>query len=231
MIESTVITMMRESHGDIALRQNHHMTQTRSIADEKLLAMLLHYVFPTSDTESLAKELLSRFGSLPEIFAASPQEVRQINKDEGTLSLFIHLIHDLFTRFHIPIAGDFFVLNNWDAVLNYCKMCTSYKRHEVFRVMYLNSQSALIIDEELQRGTLDEVTVYPRQITKSCLDYGAASVIIVHNHPGGNCRPSPTDIEMTIKIKQALSTMEIRMHDHIIIAGNDFFSFKSHGLL
>jgi DNA repair protein RadC len=226
-----VNNMMRESRDEMALRPNHHLIQARSMADEHLLAMLLHYVFPTGDTGTLARDLLNRFGSLPELFTATPQELQGLNGDGGALSLFIQLIYDLFTRFHIPIEGDFFVLNNWDSVLNYCKMRMSCKKHEIFRVIYLNSQSALITDEELQRGTLDEVAVYPRQIMKSCLDCGAASIIIVHNHPGGNCRPSPADIEMTIKIKQALSTVEIQMHDHIIIAGNDFFSFKSHGLL
>ena len=104
-------------------------------------------------------------------------------------------------------------------------------RIEQFRVLFLNRKNHLISDEILASGTVDQAHVYPREIIKKALYKEASSIILVHNHPGGDNKPSRADIELTKKIVDSCNTVGISVHDHIIIAANQYFSFKSNMLL
>ena len=103
--------------------------------------------------------------------------------------------------------------------------------HEVFGCLYLDNQHVLIKDVELFRGTIDGASVYPREVVKEALQHNAAAVIFYHNHPSGLCEPSQADKAITAKLKTALSTVDIRSLDHLIIAGSDTFSFAEQGLI
>ena len=107
----------------------------------------------------------------------------------------------------------------------------SYEQIEQLRVLYLNNRNQLIADEVPQKGTVNHTPIYPREIAKRALELGATALILVHNHPSGDATPSGDDIEMTQKVKQTLKTLDIKLHDHIIIAGKDVSSFKALGLL
>lgn len=98
--------------------------------------------------------------------------------------------------------------------------------HEVFSLVYLNNQNQVIAYEELFRGTINETSVYPREIVKQVLNYNASSVILVHNHPSGESKASQEDIKLTKKIEQVLSFINVRVLDHFIIAKNKAFSMK-----
>jgi DNA repair protein RadC len=104
-------------------------------------------------------------------------------------------------------------------------------KSEVFRVLYLNKKNILLKDEVMQQGTVDRVIVYPREIAKRAISNGASAVILVHNHPSGEVKPSKEDIEITNLIKKGLEPLNIVIHDHVIISGDAHYSFKSSGLL
>ena len=91
--------------------------------------------------------------------------------------------------------------------------------HEVFSVIYLDSQHKVIEYEELFRGTLAQTSVYPREVVKSCLKHNAAAVIFAHNHPSGELTPSRADEMLTNTLKSALSLVDVRVLDHIIAGG------------
>lgn len=101
--------------------------------------------------------------------------------------------------------------------------------YEVFGVLYLNQQNQFIKFEELFRGTINETSVYPREIAKQTLIYNATSVILVHNHPSGECKPSQQDIQLTHKIEQVLSLIDVTVLDHFIVAKHNFLSLKENG--
>ena len=98
-------------------------------------------------------------------------------------------------------------------------------------VIYLNNQNHVIDDEILSTGTIDKAPIFPREIVKNALKYQAAAVIIVHNHPTNNLKPSAQDIAMTKRIKSALETVDIRLHDHLIVGADDTVSFKTMNLI
>ncbi len=85
--------------------------------------------------------------------------------------------------------------------------------------------------EELFEGTLTTSAVYPREVIKRALANNAAALVFVHNHPSGNSNPSQDDIALTKQLKQATEAIDIYIHDHLIIANNDVYSFADHGLI
>lgn len=103
--------------------------------------------------------------------------------------------------------------------------------YEVFGCLYLDAQNRLIAFEELFRGTLTQTSVYPREVVKSALGRNAASLILTHNHPSGLVEPSSADEALTRTLKQALALIDVKVIDHLVIAGNQWYSFAENGLL
>ena len=103
--------------------------------------------------------------------------------------------------------------------------------HEVFAILLVDAQNQLLHYEELFRGTLDGASVYPREVVKLVLKYNAAAALLVHNHPSGIAEPSQDDHRITEPLKQALGFIDVRVLDHIIVAGTDTVSFAERGWL
>ncbi|OMQ18781.1 RadC family protein [Serratia oryzae] len=103
--------------------------------------------------------------------------------------------------------------------------------HEVFSILLLDNQHRLLGYEQLFRGSLREVSVYPREVVKLSLRYNAAALILVHNHPSGDTEPSTADCHITQRLKAALDLIDVRVLDHVIVAGNQTTSLAERGLL
>ena len=118
-----------------------------------------------------------------------------------------------------------------DAVKDYLKLHFAGREYESFVVLYLDAQNCLIDVEELFRGTLTQTSVYPREVVKSALRHNAAAVMLSHNHPSGAVTPSRADEHLTQTLKAALTLIDVRVLDHLIIAGNLSLSFAERGLI
>jgi DNA repair protein RadC len=103
--------------------------------------------------------------------------------------------------------------------------------HEVFGAIFLDSQHAVLSFDLLFRGTIDSATIYPREVVKQALSYNAAAVIFVHNHPSGSAEPSEADKRITQRLVNALTVLDIRVLDHLVVGGVDVVSFAERGLL
>jgi DNA repair protein RadC len=112
------------------------------------------------------------------------------------------------------------------AILHY-----AHHEAEAFGVMFLDSQNGVIAIEELFKGTLTHMTVPPREVVRAALRHNAASVILMHNHPGGSPTAPLADRALTQTLKEALSLVEVRIVDHLIVASDDVMSFAECGLL
>ena len=123
------------------------------------------------------------------------------------------------------------VISSWSPLLEYLKFNMSCLKIEQFRVLFLNKKNVLIADEIMATGTIDQTPVYPREIVKKSLFHEAGALILVHNHPSGNPKPSNADIDLTTQIISACKTINVTVHDHVIIGGNEYYSFKSNMLL
>lgn len=118
-----------------------------------------------------------------------------------------------------------------DDVKDYFVLNLGLYEYEVFGVLYLNNQNQVIAFEELFRGTINETSVYPREIAKQVLYQNATSVILVHNHPSGESKPSTADIQLTRQIEQVLSLIDVKVLDHFIIAKDRAVSMKEQGVI
>lgn len=114
---------------------------------------------------------------------------------------------------------------------DYCTLKLASRDHEVFTVIFLTSQHAVLSVVEMFRGTLSQTSVYPREVVKAALERNAAAVILVHNHPSGMPEPSRADEHLTQTLKQALALVDVRVLDHIIVGGMNTVSFAERGLL
>jgi len=122
-------------------------------------------------------------------------------------------------------------LSSPQSVRDYLRLLLSGKEHEVFMVIFLDSQNRVIAADETFRGTLTQTSVYPREIVKLALRYNAASVIFAHNHPSGVAEPSRADEALTQTLKHTLALVDVRVLDHFVIGGTSAMSFAERGLL
>ena len=127
-------------------------------------------------------------------------------------------------------AGDI-VNSAEDAARHFAGLLSKETGRECFVVMFLNGANKYIACEVLFKGSLTTSAVYPRVIIKRALELDGAAIICAHNHPSGNLNPSRDDLAITKKIKEACSTVDISLHDHLIIAGDGWCSFADNGIL
>jgi len=123
------------------------------------------------------------------------------------------------------------LLTSPDAVRDYLRVKLGKLEHEVFAVLMLDAQHRLIEYVELFRGTVAQTSVYPREVVKESLARNAAALIFAHNHPSGLAEPSRADELLTQTLKSALALVDVRVLDHLIVAGRDILSFSERGLL
>ena len=103
--------------------------------------------------------------------------------------------------------------------------------HEVFAVVHLDSQNRVLDYVEMFRGTVSQTSVYPREVVKDALMRGSSALVLVHNHPSGVADPSRADEALTQALKSALSLIDVRVLDHLIVAGPTVLSFAERGLI
>jgi DNA repair protein RadC len=200
------------------------------LADYELLELLLFYSFDRIDTKPLAKKLLDRFGTLGDVFAAEGAQLREFEIDQRTLVLF-RAVREAGRRLAERKVKDMPVLTNWQQLIDYCHAALAHEKTEQFRILFLDRKNVLIRDEVQQRGTIDHTPVYPREVVKRALELGAAALILVHNHPSGDPKPSRDDIDMTREIAKAAEALGIAVHDHLVIGRKGHASFRSLGLI
>ena len=155
--------------------------------------------------------------------AAGPQEqplhrvtLDAFEIDRAALALF-RAIRETGRRLAERKVKDMPVLTNWQQLIDYCHTALAHEKTEQFRILFLDRKNVLIADEVQQRGTIDHTPVYPREVIKRALALNAAALILVHNHPSGDPKPSREDIEMTREIAKAAETLGIAIHDHLVI--------------
>jgi DNA repair protein RadC len=123
------------------------------------------------------------------------------------------------------------VLSSPQLVKDYLRVLLAGRDHEVFVVVFLDAQTRLIETREMFRGTLTQTSVYPREVVKASLAANAAAVILAHNHPSGTPEPSRADEYLTQTLKSALALVDVRVLDHLVVAGSGVVSFAERGLI
>lgn len=116
-------------------------------------------------------------------------------------------------------------------VKDFLRLKLGERPHEVFAVVFLDTQNRVLSFEELFRGTLSQTSVYPREVVKEALARNAAAVVLVHNHPSGSAEPSRADEVLTSTLRQALALVDVRVLDHLVVTRTSVLSFAERGLM
>jgi len=212
--------------------RNKFLTSGHHFADYELLELLLTFSIPRKDVKPIAKTLLNKFGSISKILHAEYSDLTEISGIKQNSIVLLKLIKEFWLFEMHDTLKQSVLLNNYSKLLDYCWLYIAYKNVEQFRILYLDNNFCLIDDDLLQEGTINYAVIYPREVIKHVLSYAAVSVIIVHNHPSGNVEYSKDDLDITLKIRDALNTIDVKLLDHIIIGTNkSYFSFKNAGLI
>lgn len=213
------------------LRERFLQGGANAMPDYELLELVLFRAIPRQDVKPLAKRLLVVFGDFNHVISAPQPRLREVSGVGQAVVQELKIIEAAAQRLGRAKVINRNIISSWAALMDYCKTAMAHRDIEQFRILFLDRKNTLIADEEQQRGTVDHVPVYPREVAKRALELNASAVILVHNHPSGDPAPSQADIQMTAKVEQALEAVGVSVHDHIIIGKAEDASFRSLGLL
>jgi DNA repair protein RadC len=202
-----------------------------ALADAELLALLLRTGLPGHGVLQLAQALLDIFGGLPGLLHARPDDLKRIKGLGPAKRAEIAAVLEIARRALARELTDRPVFHAPGQVRDFLALHLGALQHEVFSVLFLDSQHRMLKLEEMFRGTLTQTSVYPREIVRRALELHAAAVILAHNHPSGVAEPSRADEYLTQQLKSALQLVDVQVLDHMIVAGSQVVSFAERGLL
>ncbi len=232
MTEKNKANLTSEGHRQ-RIREKFLKGGGAAFADYELLEAYLTIAIPRRDVKPLAKLLIAKFGSFAEVVSARNEELLAVD-GVGENTLFaLKIIKEAAQRMSWEMLKDkdLPVIADMDALIDYCRMSMAYQDVEEFKLIYLNNKNQVIAEETQQKGTINHVSIHPREVVKSALDNHASAVIMVHNHPTGDTTPSRADIDVTKKVKEALASMNMVLHDHVIVSKYGCYSFRTAGLI
>ncbi|HCR12071.1 MAG TPA: DNA repair protein RadC [Solidesulfovibrio sp.] len=207
------------------------MENPRALADYEILELLLGYVNVRRDNKPLAKELLRRFGSVRGVLLAREEELRGVpGIGPGALE-FVTLWREAWARFHEQPLRERALLNSPDIVAEMARARIGANEREEFWMALVDTKNRLIGWEQVSQGTIDQAVIYPREILSVAIRHKASGVILVHNHPAGDPRPSSDDVAFTRRIVSAARELDVRVLDHLVVTAGGYFSFQAEGML
>ncbi len=202
-----------------------------ALSDTELLAIFLRTGISGKSAVDLARELLSHFGSLTNIFSASELNFCQLPGMGIAKYAQLQAVLEMARRTLDEELKCGNAMNSPKLVQDFLRLSLANKQHEVFIGIFLDAKNHAIATEELFSGTLTQTSVYPREVIKRALFHNAAAIIFAHNHPSGIAEPSHADKVLTQSLKQALSLVDIKVLDHFIVGNGTALSFAEHDLI
>ena len=190
----------------------------------KIMEMLLFYSIPRKDTNEIAHELVSRFGSIAGIIDAPVDELVKVNGVNTNTAALIKLIMPVARRYMFDKKRNTHKYSNIDEVGNYLLSRYIGYSKEVFSITSFSGSGSILGFDILSEGDVSEVSISTRTVIEAVLKRQAVCAIIAHNHPDGVAVPSDNDIAVTENIKNALAHINVRLLDHLIIADGDYVS-------
>jgi DNA repair protein RadC len=203
-----------------------------SLSDSELLAILINNGHKEKSAVDLAKNIL-KLGdnNLNELGKLSLKEFQAIKGIGQAKAITIAAALELGRRRTAALALEKAVVRSSTEIAKYIRAMIKDFNYEVFGVLFLNKSNKINHFEIISRGGITGTVADPRIILRKALEEDATSIVLCHNHPSGNLKPSRADVELTFKIKEAASLFDIRVVDHIIVSEEGYYSFADEGNL
>lgn len=203
----------------------------KQLTDAELIAIFLRTGSVGLSAVDMARAMLSKFGGLHGLLAASVEEFC-LQQGAGPIKYVqLQAVRELGIRLQKSALKEHTILDSSKKVATYLQCEIGHYEREVFCLLLLDNQHRLMECVELFYGTINSANVYPREVVKLALVKNAAAVILAHNHPSGVAEPSESDLLLTKALAKALALVDIRVLDHFVVAKEQWVSFADRGIM
>ena len=202
-----------------------------NLSDIQTLELMLFYAIPRRDTNELSHRLINRFGFYDAVLNADYHSLLEVDGIGENAASLIAFMTGFFRKYEQETASQNCYLLDNEHRQKYVRSLFIGKTREEFYLVCLNSQCRLLRTQLLAKGSLDDIFVFPRRVLEEALLRETKYVILAHNHPGGKLNPSAKDFDITYELINTLDRASIIVIDHLIVAGNQCFSFLENGLI
>lgn len=203
----------------------------QALSDAELLAIFLRTGVAGKSAVDVARDLIQHFGGLRALLAASSNEFCQAKGLGKAKYAQLQAVTEMAKRHLFERLQTTGSLTNSEASREFLRAKLRDQPSEVFACVFLSAQHAVLAYEELFYGTIDGASVYPREVVRKALKHNAAAVIFAHNHPSGVAEPSQSDQRITQRLQEALSLVDVRVLDHVIVGDCEVVSMADRGVL
>jgi DNA repair protein RadC len=202
-----------------------------ALSDAELLALLLRTGVQGRNVLQLAQDLVDRFGGIAGLLHSQPESLQSVRGLGPAKRSELLAVAELARRALAQELRELPLFDSPATAARYLQLHLGHKPHEVFAVLFLDSQHRLLAMEELFRGTLAQTSVYPREVVLRALHHHAAAVVLAHNHPSGCAEPSAADQSLTQTLKAALALVDVRVLDHFVVTASACQSLAERGMV
>lgn len=206
------------------IRERFRTEGLSGFSEHEVLELLLTYAIPQRDVNPLAHHLIDTFGSLANVLDADIDELTRVAGVGTNTATMLTLVPQLLSFYQISALGKRPVIRNFEQARSYCGALFMGARCERVYMICLDQSGRVIHPVLLHEGTLDEVSLYPREIVRIALRHNSYGVLLAHNHPGGDAGPSQADYDTTRAIVSALLSVQVRVIDHLIFTKDVVYS-------
>lgn len=211
-------------------REKMTLNGASSLSDAELLAILIRSGTKDLNAIQLGQAILQKADNIRYLQDITIEELKSINGIGEAKALQIKAALELANRIASYKPQKYKVKNPWD-IYKYYMESLRYQYKEIFKVVLLNTKNEIITDMDISIGTLNSSLVHPREVFREAIRRSSNKIILLHNHPSGNCDPSKEDKSVTIRLKECGELIGIEVIDHIIIGDGTYFSFKENMLI
>ncbi|MEY2656139.1 MAG: hypothetical protein RLZZ524_3167 [Pseudomonadota bacterium] len=202
-----------------------------ALGDAELLALLLRTGMKGKGVMEWSSELMARFGGLAGLLSTEGPALQAVKGLGPAKRAELQAVLELARRAMRAELISQPMFDSPDKVRDFLRLHLGSLDHEVFGVLFLDIGHRLLAYEPMFRGSVSQTSVYPREVARRALALNASAVILAHNHPSGRAEPSHADEALTRRLVDALSLVDVRVLDHLIVAGRQVESFAERGLL
>jgi DNA repair protein RadC len=202
-----------------------------ALSNTELIALILGSGLPGHNVFEMARTLEDRFKSMRAMLNATEKDFDGLHGiGRAKIAQMLAIVEMVRRALHEELEHRS-LLDSPQAVDDYLRLKIGGLSHEVFYCLYLDARHRLIQAEEVARGSLTQMAVYPREIVRRALLLNTAGLIVAHNHPSGAAKPSAADRQLTRVLHEALALVDIKLLDHIVVGASDVYSFSRNGLI
>ena len=212
------------------LRERFLNEGLESFQEHEVLELMLFYCIQRKDTKEIARRLLNRFGSLPRVLEANPEDLRKVEGMGEVSATFLSMLLSVWRYYDVARTKNEKILKSLDACGDYLKERFKGMTKENVYLLCMDAKCKVLGCVWIGEGNVNSASIPVRRIVEIALSMNTSVAVLAHNHPSGVAIPSHEDVATTKRLAVALDSVDIVLADHIVVADNDFISMALSGL-